>query len=60
MAKKRSYSRAFKPRTTRRVAISIDRVPPVLFAAVKAKAKRTGVSLRGLILGWLKRWTEEP
>lgn len=57
---KRGYSKAFTPRTERRVAITIDRVPPTLFGAAKAKAKREGVSLRALILGWLKAWVEKP
>ena len=55
---KRQYSRAFTPRTERRVAFMVDRVPPTLMAAVKAKAKREGVSLRALVLGWLKEWVE--
>ena len=53
---KRGYSRAFTPRTERRVMLTIDRIPPTLYEAVKAKAKREGVSLRALVLGWLKGW----
>lgn len=30
------------------------------WSALVAKAKRDGVSLRSLILGWLKKWVEEP
>lgn len=56
---KRAYSREFRPRTERRVALTIDRIPPTLFDAVKAKAKREGVSLRALILGWLKNWSAQ-
>ncbi len=41
------------------MAITVDRVPPTLFDAAKAKAKREGVSLRALILGWLKAWVEK-
>jgi len=55
---KRGYSREFTPKTTRRVQLVIDRIPPTLYDAVKAKAKREGVSLRALVLGWLKDWTE--
>ena len=59
MAKKRGYSREFTPKTERRVQLVIDRIPPTLYNAVKAKAKREGVSLRALVLGWLKEWTLE-
>lgn len=55
---KRGYSREFTPKTTRRVQLLIDRIPPTLFNAAKAKAKREGVSLRALILGWLKDWSK--
>lgn len=58
MAKKRGYSREFTPKTDRRVQLIIDRIPPTLYDSVKAKAKREGVSLRALVLGWLKAWTE--
>jgi hypothetical protein len=57
---KRGYSRAFTPKTERRLRFSVDKVPATLYDAVKAKAARQGVSLRSLILGWLKKWTEEP
>lgn len=59
-AKTRQYSRDFTPRSDRRCRLMIDKVPPTLFDAVKAKAKREGVSLRALVLGWLKEWTGEP
>lgn len=55
---KRGYSKAFTPKTDRRVMLTIDRIPPTLYDAVKAKAKREGVSLRALVLGWLKEWAE--
>jgi len=38
--------------------LTIDRIPPTLYSAVKAKAKREGISLRALVLGWLKEWVE--
>jgi predicted HicB family RNase H-like nuclease len=53
---KRGYSRDFTPRTERRVTLTIDKIPPTLLSAAKAKAKREGISLRALILGWLKEW----
>lgn len=56
---KRQYSRAFTPKTERRVMLTIDRIPPTLYDAVKAKAKREGISLRALVLGWLKEWVEK-
>lgn len=55
---KRGYSRDFTPKTERRVTFTLDRIPPTLWLAVRAKAKREGVSLRALILGWLKAWVE--
>lgn len=56
---KRGYSREFTPKTERRVMLTIDRIPPTLYDAVKAKAKRDGISLRALVLGWLKDWVEK-
>lgn len=53
---KRGYSREFTPKTERRVQLMIDRVPPTLLEAVKAKAKREGISLRALVLKLLKDW----
>lgn len=55
---KRGYSREFTPKTERRVQLMIDRVPPTLLNAARAKAKREGVSIRALVLGWLKVWVE--
>lgn len=53
---KRGYSREFTPKTERRVRIEVDRIPPTLYDAVHAKAKREGVSLRALILRLLSDW----
>ena len=53
---KRGYSREFTPKTERRVRFEVDRIPPTLYDAVKAKAKREGISLRALILTLLKNW----
>lgn len=55
---KRGYSREFTPRTDRRIKIEIDRVPPTLNDALKAKAKREGVSIRALTLRLWKDWCE--
>lgn len=56
---KRGYSREFTPQTDRRIKFDIDRIPPTLFEAVKAKAKREGVSLRALTLRLWKAWIEQ-
>jgi predicted HicB family RNase H-like nuclease len=53
---KRGYSRDFTPQTNRRVRIEVDRVPPTLYDAVAAKAKREGISLRALVLKLLSEW----
>jgi hypothetical protein len=59
MAKqKRGYSREFTPKTDRRVRLEVDRIPPTLYDAVVAKAKREGVSLRALTLRLWKQWVE--
>lgn len=55
---KRGYSREFTPRTERRVRFEIDRIPPTLMEAVKAKAKREGVSLRTLTLRLWRDWAD--
>jgi hypothetical protein len=55
---KRGYSREFTPRTNRRIKIEIDRVPPTLNDALRAKAKREGVSIRALTLTLWKQWIE--
>ena len=54
----RGYSRAFTPRTERRVRVEVDRIPPTLYDAVKSKAKREGISLRALILTLLTEWVK--
>lgn len=59
MAKqKRGYSREFTPKTERRVRFEVDRIPPTLYGAVTAKARRTGVSLRALTLTLWREWLE--
>lgn len=56
---KRNYSREFTPRSERRCYFMFDKVPATLHDKVKAKAKREGVSLRALVLGWLKDWSDK-
>ena len=55
---KRGYSREFSPRTGTHARYLLDKIPPTLWANVRAKAKREGISLRALILGLLKEWLE--
>jgi hypothetical protein len=56
---KRGYSRAFRPHGDSGKRYTLDQIPAGFWAAVRAKAKLKGVSLRGLILELLKRWLEE-
>lgn len=55
---KRGYSRDFKVHGDTGKRYLLDEIPAGLWADVKAKAKREGISLRALILkllmGWLK------
>jgi hypothetical protein len=60
MAEKRGYSRAFTPRSERRIKREIDRVPPMLDAKVQAKLRRVGVSLRALTLRLWDEWAAAP
>jgi hypothetical protein len=56
---KRGWSREFTPHTDRRVRFEIDRIPPTLLDAVKAKARREGVSLRTLTLRLWTQWLNQ-
>lgn len=58
---KRGYSRDFTPKTERRVRFEVDRIPPTLYDAVLAKAKRQTppLSLRALTLTLWKEWVEK-
>lgn len=58
MVKKRGYSREFTPRTEKRHAFMVDKVPATLHAAVTAKAKREGLSVRAAILRVLSEWVK--
>lgn len=58
MAQKRGYSREFTPRSDRRIKIEIDRVPPTLADALRAKVKRDGLSVRSVTLRLWKQWIE--
>jgi hypothetical protein len=57
VAPTRGYSRAFTPPgSAPRVQLMIDRVPPTLMSAIRAKATRDGTSVRALVLGMLTEW----
>jgi hypothetical protein len=53
---KRGYSRDFTPHGDTGKRYLLDGIPAGLWADVKAKAKREGVSLRALILRLLREW----
>lgn len=56
MSIKRGYSRDFKPHGNTGKRYLLDDIPAGLWAAVRAKAKQEGVSLRALILQLLTEW----
>ncbi len=56
MCPKRGYSRDFTPHGTSGKRYLLDDIPAGLWADVKAKAKRDGVSVRALILRLLTEW----
>lgn len=55
---KRGYSRDFTPHGTTGKRYLLDDIPAGLWAEVKAKCKREGVSIRALILRLLSEWIE--
>ena len=56
---KRGYSREFKPHGDTGKRYLLDKIPAGLWAAVKDKCKREGVSIRAQILKLLREWTEQ-
>ena len=56
---KRGYSRDFTPRTDTYGRYLLDKIPATLWREAKAKAKREGVSMRALLLGFLRDWLEQ-
>lgn len=56
---KRGYSKEFRPHGESGKRYLLDQIPAGLWADVKAKAKRQGISLRALILSKLKAWVED-
>jgi hypothetical protein len=57
---KRGYSREFKPHGDTGKRYLLDKIPAGLWADVRAKAKREGVSVRALILKLLSDWVKPP
>lgn len=53
---KRGYSKEFTPHGDSGKRYLLDQIPAGLWADVKAKCKREGVSVRALILRLLKEW----
>lgn len=59
MAKKRGYSREFRPHGDTGKRYLLDEIPAGLWREAREKAKREGVSMRALILRLLERWLKE-
>ena len=57
---KRGYSREFRPHGDTGKRYLLDDIPAGLWADVRAKCKRDGVSIRALILMLLKNWLKSP
>ena len=53
---KRGYSREFKPHGDTGKRYLLDDIPAGLWADVKAKCKRDGISIRAVILTLLREW----
>jgi hypothetical protein len=60
MAKKRGYSRDFKPHGETGKRYLLDKIPAGLWRDAQAKAKREGVSMRALILKLLTDYIGRP
>ena len=56
---KRGYSKDFTPHADSGKRYLLDNIPAGLWAEVKAKAKREGISVRALILQLLTKWIHE-
>jgi len=55
---KRGYSREFKPHGKSGKRYLLDKIPAGLWASVRDKCKREGVSVRAQILKLLKEWID--
>ena len=56
VAAKRGYSTEFKPHGDTGKRYLLDDIPAGLWADVKAKSRRDGISLRALVLTLLREW----
>ena len=54
----RAYSRDFTPSLGDGHDFKIRRIPDAFWKQVQSKAKREGVSLRGMLLTHLQQWVE--
>ena len=54
----RAYSRDFTPSRGDGHDFKIRRIPDAFWKQVQSKAKREGVSLRGMLLTHLQQWVE--
>lgn len=54
----RPYSRDFTPRGDTGKRYLLDGIPATLWASVRARARREGISVRALILQLLTAWVE--
>lgn len=59
MTKKRGYTYDFTPRTETYGRYLLDKIPATLWADVRAKAKREGVSVRAVLLRFLTEWVRQ-
>lgn len=55
---KRGYSRDFTPRSETYGRYLLDKIPATLWTEARAKAKREGMSMRGLLLTLLRRYVD--
>jgi hypothetical protein len=59
VTKKRGYTYDFTPRTETYGRYLLDKIPATLWADVRAKAKREGVSVRAVLLRFLTEWVRQ-
>jgi hypothetical protein len=55
---KRGYSKAFRPHGDTGKKYTLDAIPAGLWREVQEKSKREGISIRALLLTYLKGWVQ--